>query len=122
VSQIQVVRLRVANGGSRGVPLVKATAEDEGRVKRDSERAEAIAKAKAVVEAQNEKENQESTDTVESAEQEGGASGEVAHTIPGNAETAGGKKRTREEDEDDVEREVKKLDSKAETVPVSGSS
>ncbi|KIX05316.1 uncharacterized protein Z518_06188 [Rhinocladiella mackenziei CBS 650.93] len=114
----------------RGIPAVKSVG-DTSKVKQDSGRDEALAKAKAAVAAENEKEEaakQTAADNVESTEQDGDAdvsnkaADAVAESVQGDAEAVAGKKRAREDDEgeDEVGREVKKLDSKSEAVSANG--
>ncbi|OAP55341.1 hypothetical protein AYL99_10314 [Fonsecaea erecta] len=88
-------------------------------MKSDSGRDEALAKAKAAVEAETKKE-QEAADNVESTEQGGDAdaSSKTANTITesvqADVEAIAGKKRAREDDDGgdgEVEREAKKVDT-----------
>ena len=110
-----------ANKSHRGIPVVKDTTEDDSKAKRDAAKAEALAKAKAIVESQNKQgeEKQKAADEVESAEQNGDDAKQeaveaVAESIKADAEATVGSKRAREDDEGDVEREVKKVDTKTE--------
>lgn len=89
----------------RGIPAVKASAP---KAKDDGGRDDAIAKAKAAVEAENKKEREEkeTTDKVESKEQDGAvepSTKTVAENAQGDADAAAGKKRAREEDDGDLE-------------------
>lgn len=91
------------------------------RAKRDAAKAEALAKAKAIVESQNKAggEEQKAADEVENAEQNGDdvkkeAVEAVAESIKADAEATVGSKRSREDDEGDAEREAKKVDTKTE--------
>ncbi|KIW22448.1 uncharacterized protein PV07_12333 [Cladophialophora immunda] len=98
-----------------GIPTIKTTA-----LKDDSGREEALAKAKAAVEAENKKE-QKAADDIESTEQAGDADASsktantVAESVQADAEAAAGKKRAREDDDGDAEREAKKVDIKPES-------
>ncbi|EXJ69509.1 lupus La protein [Cladophialophora psammophila CBS 110553] len=99
----------------RGIPMVKSTA-----VKNDSGREEALAKAKAAVEAENKKE-QKAVDDVESTKLDGDAD---ASSVQADTKAPAGKKRAREDDGDeaDAERETKKVDVKSEAPRVNGDS
>ncbi|OAL39275.1 hypothetical protein AYO20_01593 [Fonsecaea nubica] len=105
-----------------GIPTIKTTP-----LKNDSGREEALAKAKAAVEAENKKE-QAAVDEVESTEQSGHADAAsktvntVAESIQADAEATAGKKRAREEDDAEAEREAKKVDVKSEGVAAEGDS
>lgn len=102
---------------SRGIPTVKASTGDNSKLPRDSGRDEALAKAKAAVEAETKK-DEESHKPVGKTEEHNGA--ENTHT---NAEAVPGTKRAREDDGGEGEtRETKKVDVKAEAVPVNGAS
>ncbi|KIX96239.1 uncharacterized protein Z520_08017 [Fonsecaea multimorphosa CBS 102226] len=98
----------------RGIPTIKTTS-----MKTDSGREEALAKAKAAVEAEVKKE-QKAADDVESTEQGGDADASsktantVAESVQADAEATAGKKRAREDDDGEAEREAKKVDVKSE--------
>ena len=81
----------------RGIPVVKETTADDPKAKRDEATADAIANAKAAVDANTKAEGQQNDDKVQA-----------------EGEEAGGKKRAREDDEGDADREVKKVDTKTE--------
>ncbi|EXJ77055.1 lupus La protein [Capronia epimyces CBS 606.96] len=87
----------------RGIPTVKSSAQDTPKPSRDSGRDDALAKAKAAVEAETKKdvEKQQAAVNVETTD----------------AEATAGKKRAREDDggEAEAEREVKKVDSKTDS-------
>lgn len=101
-----------ANRYDRGVPVIKETNEEDTKAKRDAAKAEALAKAKAMVDAENAK--QKAADGVEATEQTGEADVKkdeaniVADSIADDVEAVTSKKREREDDEGDVERVVKK--------------
>ena len=113
-----------ANRLNRGIPVIKETEEGEdNKFKRDAQRADAIAKAKAMVDAENAK--QKTVDDVEATEQNGEADVKkdeaktVADSIKADVEATTGTKRAREDDEGDAERELKKVDTKSEAVQAS---
>lgn len=81
--------------------MIKTSAESDDKSKKDLGKVDALAKARAAVEAEKKKEGQGSTDT-------------GSENIQADVEVAG-KKRAREEDHADVEREAKKVDVKTET-------
>jgi len=100
----------------RGVPVIKSTTDPK---------AEALAKARAIVEEENAKSatKQETADNVESTEQDGKvqakteAGNTMEQSIKDDVEATAGKKRDRDEgDSGDAEREIKKVDTKEETV------
>ena len=109
---------------NRGIPVIKETEEGgDSKFKRDAQRADAIAKAKAMVDAENAK--QKTVDDIEATEQNGDgdvkieAANKVEDSIKADAEATTGTKRAREDDEGDAERELKKVDTKAEAVQAS---
>jgi hypothetical protein len=87
----------------RGIPVVKQTAEDNSQAKRDADKAEALAKAKAAVEAHSQKDTNGEGPAKPATE-----SGVADENVDA------GKKRARENDEGDSEREAKKVDTKTE--------
>jgi hypothetical protein len=97
-----------ANKGYRGIPTVKSTAND-----RDSGRSEALAKARAAVEAdqKQEQEDQKAADDSEAIKQENEAD---ASNHTANVEAIASKKRARGDDDGDEERDIKKVDTKDE--------
>jgi hypothetical protein len=94
----------------RGIPVVKETTEADSKAKRDAAKAEALAKAKAIVEAQSKKTGDD--ETGEEAKQANIEA--IADIITGDADGTASKKRAREDDEGDAERELKKVDTKTE--------
>lgn len=107
----------------RGIPTVKSSASP--KPKNDSGRDEALAKAKAAVEAESKKDadKQQAADNVETTEQNGNAdvskktADAVAESVQADVEATAGKKRAREDDDGEAEagREAKKVDSKSES-------
>ncbi|KAL2410942.1 hypothetical protein ABEF94_002659 [Exophiala dermatitidis] len=107
----------------RGIPTVKSSASP--KPKNDSGRDEALAKAKAAVEAESKKDadKQQAADNVETTEQNGNAdvskktADAVAESVQVDVEATAGKKRAREDDDGEAEagREAKKVDSKSES-------
>ena len=96
------------NFKSRGIPTIKTSA-----LEKDSGRDEALAKAKAAVQAdlKKEEDEQKTVDKVESNGKDGAV--EAATT------EIAGKKRAREDDDDaEAEREIKKVDTKNEDQTV----
>jgi hypothetical protein len=104
----------------RGIPTVKSSG-DSSKAPRDSGRDEALAKARAAVEADN---KQDAAEKIESSDQIGNAdvktdtANTVAESVKADVEATAGKKRAREEDGDEAatERETKKVDIKSEAV------
>ncbi|KAJ9614655.1 hypothetical protein H2200_002792 [Cladophialophora chaetospira] len=111
-------RSKAPETDERGIPTIKSSA-----VEKDTGRSEALAKAKAAVEADLKKE-QEAANDVESTEQNGVADAStetanaVADSVQADVEATAGKKRSREDDDDaEANREIKKVDTKTESEP-----
>ncbi|KIV83888.1 hypothetical protein PV11_05875 [Exophiala sideris] len=106
-------RFREPETDEKGIPKVKSSARDSGRD-------DALAKARAAVEAENKKDEQDAADNVESMEQDGAAdattdtANAVAGSLEADVEATTGKKRAREDDDGGAEREIKKVDTKSE--------
>lgn len=113
-----------ANFRSSGIPTIKSSPNEK-----DKGRDEALAKAKAAVEADLKK-DQEAAANVESTEQDGAADAStetanvVADSIQADVAATVGKKRAREDDDGEAEadREIKKVDTKTEPEPVTAES
>ncbi|ETI20215.1 hypothetical protein G647_08249 [Cladophialophora carrionii CBS 160.54] len=102
-------RSKAPETDERGIPSIKSTAPEK-----DSARDEALAKAKAAVEADmKEQEAQKVGNNVETKDQDHNT---VADSGAADIDTSAGKKRAREDDaaEAEVGREVKKVDTKTE--------
>ncbi|KAI1613308.1 lupus La protein [Exophiala viscosa] len=106
-------RFREPETDEKGIPKVKSSARDSGRD-------DALAKARAAVEAENKKDEQDAADNVESSEQDAtadattGTANAVTESLEADVEATTGKKRAREDDDGEAEREIKKVDTKSE--------
>jgi len=111
----------------RGLPIVRATEDKtaENKAKRENATSDALAKAKAMVDAENKKqaEKQGGADTVGNSEHEGRTNTrtKAADVVPESAkaetEEVASKKRGRDDINGDGERQAKRVD-KSEAVEV----